>query len=130
MKIRTAQVFAIAVLAAIGAVPPVAAAPFVYAPAVVPPYRVIRVIDRPEMRSYQPYAGLQFGFRPDPPVERGVERKRPEVIMPTPLQPLIEYGKPGPYSAQWYAYCAAKFQSFEPSTGFYTTLSGRRRVCR
>jgi hypothetical protein len=61
----------------------------------------------------------------------GTVPRRPRVVMPTPLAPLIEYGKsPSPYSAQWYAYCAERFRSFEPSTGTYTTYSGRRRLCR
>ena len=50
--------------------------------------------------------------------------------MPKRLAPLIDYGTPKPYSAQWYAYCAEKFQSFEPGTGRYTTYSGESRVCR
>jgi hypothetical protein len=88
------------------------------------------VIDRPEMRSYQPYSGLQYGFRPTPPIERGMRRDRPEVVMPTPVPPLIRSGVPHPYSAQWYAYCAQKYRSFEPGTGLYTTFSGDRRMCR
>jgi hypothetical protein len=92
---------------------------------------IVRVVDRPEIRSYQPYSTLQFGFRPEPPRVLGNTPRRPRVIMPTPVAPLIEYGKtPNPYSAQWYVYCAERFRSFEPSTGFYTTYSGRRRLCR
>ena len=91
---------------------------------------VTPVVDRLEMRSYQPYSTLQYGFRPSPPVQRGVKRTRPEIVMPTPRAPLIEYGRPSPYSALWYAYCAEKFHSFEPATGLYTTRSGGKRVCR
>ncbi len=91
---------------------------------------VVRVVDRLEMHSYQPYSGLQFGFRPEPPAQHGVTSERPTIVMPKRLAPLIEYGTPSPYSAQWYAYCAEKFQSFEPRSGRYTTYSGESRLCR
>jgi BA14K-like protein len=85
---------------------------------------------RLEMHSYQPYSGLQFGFRPDPPANRTFGRKPPQVIMPEPVAPLIEYGRPTPYSQQWYVYCADRYRSFEPETGLYTTYSGANRTCR
>jgi hypothetical protein len=91
---------------------------------------IVRVMDRPEIRSYQPHSGLQYGFRPTPPPQRGVRRQRPEVVMPVPISPLIERGVPDSYSAQWYVYCAQKYQSFDPGTGLYTTFSGARRLCR
>jgi hypothetical protein len=63
-----------------------------------------RVPDRPEIRSFQPYSGLQYGFRPEPPARRdGRERRR--VIMPKPVAPLIEPGAPGPGRGQYYVYC-------------------------
>jgi hypothetical protein len=64
---------------------------------------------RPELRSYRPYSGLQFGFRPEPPGKRGIrpeEETRPEVVMPEPVAPLIEYGTPSPYASRHYSYCA------------------------
>ena len=84
--------------------------------------------DRLEMRSYQPYSGLQYGFRPPPQTEHGVKTDRPEIVQPIPLAPLIE--TPTPFTALWYAYCAEKYRSFEPSTGTYTTHGGRTRRCR
>ncbi len=63
---------------------------------------------RPEMRSYQPYTGLQFGFRPEPPGRRGIRpepKTRPEIIMPEPVSPLIEYGTSTPHAGQYYRYC-------------------------
>jgi hypothetical protein len=77
------------------------------------------VIDRPEMRSYQPYSGLQFGFRPRTPTQRGVKSKRPRIVTPKRVAPLIEYGTTTPYSAQGYAYCAEPPGNFEPRTGPY-----------
>jgi hypothetical protein len=86
---------------------------------------------RQEMRSYQPYAGLQIApVVPLPPAERGVERKRLETPMPIPRSPVIAPGAPAAYTAQWYVYCSAKYRSFEPGTGLYTTFSGARRICR
>ena len=86
---------------------------------------------RPEVRSYQPYSGLQEEpVVPLPPAERGVERKRPEIPTPRARSPVIIHGAPEAYTAQWYVYCAAKHQSFEPGDGLYTTYSGRRRICR
>ncbi len=64
---------------------------------------------RPEMRSYQPYSGLQFGFRPEPPGQRGIRLNpstRPKIIMPEPVSPLIEYHTPTPRAGQYYRYCS------------------------
>ena len=106
---------------------PVVNAPELAAPAIVP--AIIPVVDRLEMRSYQPYSTLQYGFRPVPPVQRGVARKQLEIVKPQRLAPLIPYGSPTPWSAKWYAYCAKRYQSFEPGTGLYTSFSGNRRLC-
>ncbi len=88
------------------------------------------VIDRPEIRSYQPYSGLQFGFRPKLPIQRGVRVSRPEIVMPRPVAPLIEYGPPTPYSAQWYAYCTEQTGSIEPRDGPYAGQPSGTRRCR
>jgi hypothetical protein len=64
-------------------------------------------VQRPEMRSFQPYSGLQFGFRPEPPGERGIRPKRkarPEITTPKAVSPLIEYGAPSPNASQYYRY--------------------------
>jgi hypothetical protein len=58
------------------------------------------------------------------------ELERPRIIVPEPVEPVVVYGPPAPWTAQWYAYCSDRFRSFEPSTGFYTTYSGARRMCR
>jgi hypothetical protein len=106
-----------------GAVDPAGAGARLSTPGALPP------IERPEIRSYQPYSGLQYGFRPPPPAER-TRPTRPRILAPAPLSPLIRPGVPHPYTAQWYAYCADKYVSFEPRTGLYTTYGGRKRLCR
>ena len=37
---------------------------------------------------------------------------------------------PRPWTPAWYDYCAAKYRSFNPRTGYYRTYSGRYRFCR
>lgn len=39
-------------------------------------------------------------------------------------------GRPEPWTGEWYAYCSAKYRSFNPNTGMYLTYSGRYRMCR
>ena len=92
--------------------------------------RLIQVQDRLELRSYNPYAGLQFETPLYGPPQRGVESTRPEVIMPSRKSPIFHQGTPDPYTAQWYAYCSGKYVSFEPRTGLYTSFSGQKRLCR
>ena len=81
--------------------------------------RVPPIIDRPEIRSYQPYSGLQFNFAPEPPLQRGVHQKRPKIIAPRPVEPVIELGRPGPYSVERYAYCPDRPGQIEPREGPY-----------
>lgn len=35
-----------------------------------------------------------------------------------------------PWTPEWYSYCAAKYRSFNPDTGYYLAYSGRYRFCR
>jgi hypothetical protein len=77
------------------------------------------VVDRPEMRSYQPYSGLQFNFAPTPPVQRGVHRKRPRIVQPRPVAPVIEFKGSSPYSSGGYAYCLDRPGQIEPRDGPY-----------
>jgi hypothetical protein len=90
---------------------------------------LVPVIDRPEMRSFQPYSGLQYGFRPTSPIKRGVKSKRPRIVMPKRVAPLIENGRATPYSAHGYAYCADPPGDFEPRTGPYDSRPIERRQC-
>ena len=60
---------------------------------------------RPEIRSHQPYSGLQYGFRPEPLRDHTMRRAPDAIIMPEPVSPLIEYGKTTrPHTGQYYAY--------------------------
>lgn len=34
-----------------------------------------------------------------------------------------------PFTPEWYAYCAAKYRSFDPDTGMYLAYSGTYRMC-
>lgn len=76
---------------------------------VVRPTIVAPTIDRPDIRSYQPYSGLQFGFRPEPPGQRGIRPdrdSRPRVVKPIPVSPLIEYDPRAPFSGPSYRFCS------------------------
>lgn len=44
--------------------------------------------------------------------------------------PAYRGGSPEPWTRAWYQYCSAKYRSFEPDTGQYTTYSGYKRFCR
>ena len=35
-----------------------------------------------------------------------------------------------PWSPAWYQYCSARYRSFNPSTGTYTTYQGEQRFCQ
>jgi hypothetical protein len=47
---------------------------------------------------------------------------------PVHYSPQAHYA-PAPWSPDWYAYCASKFRSFNPSTGMYLTYQGTYRYC-
>lgn len=49
----------------------------------------------------------------------------PPVYYPAP----VTYA-PAPWTADWYAYCASKYRSFDAGSGTYVTYSGVRRVCQ
>ena len=38
--------------------------------------------------------------------------------------------KPRPWSEAWYAYCGARYASFDPRTGHYSDPQGRQILCR
>jgi hypothetical protein len=92
-------------------------------------HRATPVIDRPEIRSYQPYSGLQFNFAPEPPLQRGVQQKRPKIIAPRPVEPVIEFGPPNPYSVERYAYCPDRPGQIEPRDGPYGDTPLGQRTC-
>lgn len=39
-------------------------------------------------------------------------------------------GRYEPWSPEWYDYCSAKYRSFNPKTGYFTTYGGEQRFCR
>ncbi|MTI19120.1 BA14K family protein [Rhodobacteraceae bacterium RKSG542] len=49
---------------------------------------------------------------------------------PPAYVPPPSYGAPPAWSPEWYSYCSAKYRSFNPSTGTYTTYSGVQRMCQ
>ncbi len=55
--------------------------------------------------------------------------RAPRYYRPAP-PPVVNRGVLQPFTPAWYAYCAAKYRSFNPRTGTYTTYSGRQRFCR
>jgi hypothetical protein len=40
------------------------------------------------------------------------------------------YHAPAPWTADWYAYCASKYRSFDPRSGLYLARSGVWRYCQ
>lgn len=90
---------------------------------------VTPVIDRPEIRSYQPYSGLQFNFTPEAPAQRGVHQKRPKIIVPRPVEPVIEFGPRRAYSVERYAYCPDRPGQIEPRDGPYGNIPLGQRTC-
>jgi hypothetical protein len=97
--------------------------------AIRPILPVTPVVDRPEIRSYQPYSGLQFRFRPEPPLQRGVRQKRPKIVAPKPVEPVIEFGSPRPYSVERYTYCPDRPGQIEPRDGPYGHAPLGQRTC-
>lgn len=85
-----------------------------------------RIAERPELRSYQPYSGLQFRFRPAPPVRRP-PAGRPQIVAPTPVAPVIDGGS---YASQFYGYCPKDRRHIEPQGEAYPGSSRGARLCR
>ena len=51
------------------------------------------------------------------------------VYQPAPPVVVDRY-RPAPWTAEWYRYCDAKYRSFNPRTGMFTTYSGVQKLCR
>ncbi|WP_170984474.1 BA14K family protein [Rhodoligotrophos defluvii] len=45
-------------------------------------------------------------------------------------RPAYVYGGLRPWSPAWYRYCSSRYRSFDPSTGYFRTHSGRLKFCR
>lgn len=75
---------------------------------------------------FRPYR-FQFGPHYQPPP---VTYQLPPVIYEPPLEREHSRSRCAPRSRAWYESCAARFRSFDPNTGTYTTYAGQVRVCR
>ena len=40
------------------------------------------------------------------------------------------YGRPAAWTPAWYSYCASRYRSFNPSTGYFISYGGTPRFCR
>jgi Ni/Co efflux regulator RcnB len=60
------------------------------------------------------------------PADRGTGFRKPYY----PEAPTVVSGSLEPWTAEWYAYCADKYRSFDPRSGTYTAYSGAKRFCR
>ena len=40
------------------------------------------------------------------------------------------YGPPAPWTPAWYNYCSAKYNSFNPNTGYFLGYDGRYHFCQ
>jgi hypothetical protein len=55
----------------------------------------------------------------------------PGYVAPAPVyRTRAVYGARVPGRADWYAYCASKYRSFDPRTGTYLGYDGYRHPCR
>lgn len=61
-----------------------------------------------------------------PPVRYHSPVRTPGLHDPLPVR-SVRYE---PWTPAWYEYCAAKYRSFKPATGTFTTYGGEQRFCR
>jgi len=64
--------------------------------------------------------------RAAPPAHYYPPARAPHPVYPAPVQ-NVRYE---PWTPAWYDYCSAKYRSFRPATGTYTTYGGHQRFCR
>ena len=54
-------------------------------------------------------------------------------MVPPPPPPAyygpVSYGPP-PWTPDWYAYCATRYRSFDPGTGYFMGYDGRPYFCQ
>lgn len=50
----------------------------------------------------------------------------PVVYQPAPAY----YARPAPWTPEWYAYCDARYRSFDASTGYFLGYDGQYHFCR
>lgn len=58
------------------------------------------------------------GYRPAPPPPPGAYTVPPR------------HGAPPAWSRAWYDYCAARYRTFDPNTGYFVASGGVRKFCR
>lgn len=44
--------------------------------------------------------------------------------------PVYYYAAPQPWTPEWYAYCDARYRSFNPGTGYFLGFDGQYHFCR
>jgi hypothetical protein len=49
---------------------------------------------------------------------------------PVIYEPMPVYYAPAPWTPDWYAYCARKYQSFDARSGTYLGFDGFRHMCQ
>jgi hypothetical protein len=57
----------------------------------------------------------------------------PVYVQPAPVyvQPApVYYGRPAPWTDDWYAYCDSRYRSFDPRTGYFVGYDGDYHFCR
>lgn len=90
-------------------------------------------------RRYRPYrrSGVYFGYGGNGAaamfglatgVILGQALGGPQYIDP-PVRHVYR-GRYAPWTPAWYSYCARKYRSFNPETGYFLAYSGRYRFCR
>lgn len=55
---------------------------------------------------------------------------QPRVYAPPPPPAPVYYNRPAPWTPAWYAYCDARYRSFNPTTGHFLGYDGHYHFCR
>ncbi|MHC5652665.1 BA14K family protein [Stappia sp. ICDLI1TA098] len=89
-------------------------------------------------RYYRPYR--PYRYDPGPGIALGIMGLATGAIIGQSLNsggrdyidpPVrVHRARPAPWTPDWYAYCARKYRSFNPETGYFLAYSGRYRFCR
>ncbi len=70
---------------------------------------------------------------PPPPPGQYYGAPRPPQAYGAPPQVYAAprgYGAPPAWSREWYAYCAQRYRSFDPNSGYFIASGGVRKFCR
>jgi hypothetical protein len=93
------------------------------------------VVHRPLVTGYIPVPAPTVFEVIDAPmvVAARVVTPRVATVVRSPVVRTTSFGlaaAPVAWTSEWYAYCAARYHSFDPATGTYLSFSGVRRMCR